>query len=446
MSRIQRIQAIATCLAAGVFAAPAGAHDHGADKPAGKLAITSATVHTLADAGSLDNASVLIADGKIVALGPKLAVDKATLAIDGKNKVVTPGMFDALSALGTEEVELVAGTVDNAVESAHLSAAFDVTGAINPRSTLIPINRIEGVTRAMVAPDSPSAWLSTPDGSLFAGQGSVIHLGGPDDFVVAPRAALFVTLGEHGADFSGGSRAATLGRMREAFEDARAWSELPERMRATVHADYAVRRPAREVLLRALAGDLPVVARVNRASDIRAALDLANAFDLRLIVAGGAEAWMLADDLAKADVPVILDPTANLPENFERLGARADSAAILHAAGVLIAITADGESHQSRNIRQLAGNAVAHGLPWTAGLAAVTVNPAKIYGAPAAGLMPGQTADAVVWSGDPLEVTTAAEAVIINGRSMPMVSRQTLLRDRYLQTDAWPPAYRKPAR
>lgn len=413
-----------------------------------RVAITDATIHTLGEAGTLDRGSLLIRDGKIAALGPKLSVAKDVQTVAGKGKVVTPGLFDALSALGTEEVELVSGTVDNQSASTHLGAAFDITGAINPRSTLIPINRIEGVTRAMVAPASPSAWLATPPGSLFAGQGSVISLAPATEFVLKPRAALFITLGEHGADFTGGSRAGTLGELREALQDAKAWDALPAGQKSTANPGYAIRRPAREVLLKALAGDLPVVARVDRASDIRAAMALAKEFGLRLIVAGGSEAWIVAKDLAAADVPVILNPLHNLPASFEHLGARPDAAAMLHRAGVLIAIADDGESHQARNIRQLAGNAVAHGLPWDAALAAVTVNPAKIYGLGNAsgGLMPGQAADAVLWSGDPLEVTTMAEAVIINGRLQSMTSRQTLLRDRYLKTDGeWPPAYTHPS-
>ena len=413
-----------------------------------RIAIEGATIHTLGDAGTLDQGTLLIRDGKIAALGPKLSVPGDVRTIAGKDKVVTPGLFDALSALGVEEVELVAGTVDNELESSHLGAAFDVTGAINPRSTLIPINRIEGVTRAMVAPTSPSAWLSTPPGSLFAGQGSVISLAPVSDFVIKPRAALFVTLGKHGADFTGGSRAGTLGELREALEDTRAWDALPAGQKQTANPGYAIRRPAREVLLKAMSGELPVVARVHRASDIGVALALADEFGLRLIIAGGAEAWIVADALAKARVPVILNPVDNLPENFEQLGARPDSAAILHAAGVLIAIADDGESHQARNIRQLAGNAVAHGLPWDAALASVTVNPARIYGLGNGrdGLMPGQGADAVVWSGDPLEVTTMAETVIINGAVQSMTSRQTLLRDRYLDKDGdWPAAYSHPS-
>ena len=340
-------------------------------------------------------------------------------------------------------MSLIAGTADDAVEDTEISAAFDVAPAINPRSTLIPISRIEGVTRALVAPSSPSAWLSTPPGHVIAGQGAVINLGNPTKAVDRARVAMFVTLGEHGADFGGGSRAGALAVLRAALEEAQAWRAIPPTFKAGNAGHYSINRPAREALAPVLAGDMPVVARVHRASDIRAALDLAEEFGLKLIVAGGDEAWMLADALANAQVPVILDPTSNLPADFERLAARSDAAAILHSAGVLIAFS-DESNHNARNLKQLAGNAVAHGLPWDAALAAITRNPAQIYGmADALGaLMPGQAGDAVVWSGDPLEVTSFADVVIINGQVMPMRSRQTLLRDRYMKAGPLPRAYK----
>ncbi len=167
---------------------------------------------------------------------------------------------------------------------------------------------------------------------------------------------------------------------------------------------------------------------------------------LKPVINGGAEAWMVADRLAEAGVPVLINALENLPGSFDQLGARLDNAAILHAAGVTIAFSG-GETHNARKLRQLAGNAVAHGLPYEAGLAAMTVNPALIFElAEGVGVLEsGSRADLVLWSDDPLEVTSVAEQVIIEGRLIPMVSRQTLLRDRYLpQNPETPRAYIKP--
>jgi imidazolonepropionase-like amidohydrolase len=156
---------------------------------------------------------------------------------------------------------------------------------------------------------------------------------------------------------------------------------------------------------------------------------------MRAVIAGGAEAWLVARELAQAQVPVLVDPLVNLPGSFDQLGARLDNAARLHAAGVTFAFSQSGDAtHNARKVRQLAGNAVANGLPWDAALAALTANPARIFGLADRGrIEPGQRADLVLWSGDPLEVTTYAEQVWIDGAPVDPRTRQTELRDRYLK-------------
>ncbi|MGI9292447.1 MAG: amidohydrolase family protein, partial [Pseudomonadales bacterium] len=307
-----------------------------------------------------------------------------------------------------------------------------------PRSTLIPINRIEGITRALVAPTSME------EGSHIAGLGAVIHLGGGDDYLDRRHAALFADIGEVGAVLAGGSRASAILQLRELLQDAQDYSANKLAYEGRGRRTYAAKRLDLEALESVLQGKTPLVLNVNRASDIEAALRLARDFELRLIVAGGAEAWMVAAKITAQNVPVILDPTLNLPSRFETLGARLDNAALLHKAGVTIAF-ATAESHNSRNLKQAAGNAVANGLPHEAALEALTVNPARIYRIADnfGSVAPGKDADIVIWGADPLEVTTFAEQVFIRGREIAMISRQTLLRDRYLERGEWPPAYKK---
>jgi imidazolonepropionase-like amidohydrolase len=185
---------------------------------------------------------------------------------------------------------------------------------------------------------------------------------------------------------------------------------------------------------------------VDRASDILETIRFAEKYGFDLIVSGGREAWMVARELAAAKVPVLLDPLANLPSNFDSLGSRLDNAAILQAAGVVVAING-GASHNARTQRQMAGNAVSYGLPHEAGIAALTINPAQIFGVSdqQGSIKNDMPANLVLWSGDPLEVTSAAEIVVINGKLIPMESRQTKLRDRYLpENPAMPRAYIKP--
>ena len=202
-----------------------------------------------------------------------------------------------------------------------------------------------------------------------------------------------------------------------------------------------------EALQGVVSGDIPLLANVERASDIEALINLTDEYELRAIINGGAEAWMLADRVAAANIAVILVPTVNLPFSFDVINARLGAANILVEAGVTVALAAEGSnpSHNARNITQSAGNAVADGLDWDIALRAITLAPAEIYGvADSVGsIEAGKAADLVIWPADPFELTTYAETVMINGVLIPMVSRQTLLRDRYLQSESGkPPAYR----
>lgn len=399
-------------------------------------AITNATVHTLGKPGALQNATVIIEDGKITAVGTNINVPARATVIDATGKVVTPGVFDPVSYLGIVEIGGVEQSVDDALANSY-GPAFSVADAVNPRSTLIPINRIEGVTRAFVVPDAGEG------GTVIAGQAAIIHLGDVDDFIVKREAGMISFLGESGSKIAGGSRAGALLRLREAFEDARDLKDNRDSFDAGQRRAYALPRLDLEALLPVIDGSMPLLVNVHRVSDIEAVLRLKDEFKLRVVIVGGAEAWMIADKIAAASVPVILNPLANLPSSFESINASLENAARLHKAGVQIAF-AMGDSHNARNLTQSAGVAVANGLPWDAGLRAITVNPAMIYGQSetCCTIEVGKEADVVVWDGDPLEVTTFASQVFIRGEKMSMQSRQTLLRDRYMNLDTeLPPAY-----
>jgi imidazolonepropionase-like amidohydrolase len=402
------------------------------------VAITGATVHTLGPQGTIQNGTVVIENGRIRAVGANVQVPAGARTIDARGKVVTPGLFDSLSRLGLVEVNAVEGSQDARVEDDRITAAFNVADALNPHSTLIPVNRVDGLTRAVVAPNTGN--------SLIAGQGAIIHLGGPGDYLLRSPVAMFASLGEAGAQLSGGSRAASMLRLREAFQDALDYAANRKSFEQGDRREYALSRLDLEALLPVVRGELPLVVNVNRASDIQAALRMAKEFNLKLILSGVSEAWRVARDIAAAKVPVLLNPMDNLPGSFELLGATLENAARLHKAGVTVAF-ASGDAHNARNIKQAAGNAVAYGLPWEAALAAMTTVPARIWGlADRYGtLEPGKDADVVIWDGDPLEITTYPDAVFIRGQAIPMENRQTRLRDRYKDLNQpLPPAYVKP--
>jgi len=402
------------------------------------VAITGGKVVTGGPAGTIDGGTVLIQDGKIRAMGRDVAIPAGARRIDATGKVVTSGFMDSLSRLGLVEVGAVEETVDTRTQRDEITAAFNVADAVNPRSIVMATNRIEGLTRAVVAP--------APSTSLIAGQGVVIHLGGDlagGDFLLRTPVAMFGVLNRN---FGGGSRAATMLRLREILHDAREYARDRKAYEQGEMRELEVSRLDLEALQPVIRGELPLVLVVNRASDIQAALRLGKEEKLKLILAGVGEGWVVADEIAAAKVPVLLTPLNNLPGSFDVMGATLENAARLHKAGVTFAFMSSA-AHEAYSIRQGAGNAVANGLPWDAALAALTTVPARLWGIEDSygSLEPGKDADVVVWTGDPLEVTTWATEVFIRGKQMPIMSRQLELRDRYKDVgNAVPPAYRKP--
>ena len=382
-----------------------------------EIAIVGARVYTVAAPEPIDGATLLIANGRIEQVGTELPVPFEYRQIEAKGKIVTPAFIESYSHFGLIEIEAEATTNDAALLEHPLGPAFDVSWALNPASTLIAVNRMDGVGRAISAP--------RPGVDPLAGLAASVSLG-TGEFLHTPRVALFGHIDSAVAELTGGSRAAVMQRLRRALDEAARFS--PSRYRPGP-GDYS--RHDMAALKAFLRSGKPLVLGVNRAAEIRQAINLAAAHDLRLIVLGGAEAWQVRDALAAAGAAVIVRTHDNLPRSFETLGARLDNAALLHEAGVDVVFTA-AETHNARNLRQLAGNAVTHGLPWNAALDGLTRQAAQVWDMDDVGtLTVGSRADLVIWNGDPLELTTWAEQVIIDGQAMPMRSRQTLLFERY---------------
>lgn len=409
--------------------------------------ISGATVHTVGPAGTLENATVIIEDGRIRAVGTGLAVPDGARTIDATGNVVTPGLMTPLGQIGLVEVDAVSETVDFIQRGDQFTAGFDITDAFNPRSTLVAVNRIAGVTNAVISPEAADPDLLGNQSRVLSGLVSIVDLGGTDEWLVDRGVAVYAQLGEAGADVAAGSRAAALMSLRVALEDAQDYATHKAAFEERRRRDYSVSRQDLEALGGVLNGERRLIADVHRANDIKVALRLARDFNIDLIIAGGTEAWMVAPALAAAGVPVILDAMTNLPQTFDRLNARLDSAAILARAGVTFAVGGDSsnQNHNARNITQAAGIAVANGLPWDTALQSITLAPARIFGVDdrIGSIEAGKRADIVIWNGDPLELRSYPEQVYIAGQPVPMESRQTLLRDRYLPEDATlPPAFR----
>ncbi|HSG90102.1 MAG TPA: amidohydrolase family protein [Pseudomonadales bacterium] len=398
---------------------------------ADRLAVVDARVHTLATAGVLEGATVLIENGRIMAVGVDLAVPEGYAVIDGAGRDLTPGLFVGYSTIGLAEVNGVDESNDRRVdpeelrgEAETLGAAFSVARAVNAESVLYGVARAGGVLHAMTGP--------LPGAQVFAGQASVIRLDGPRQTLVAPDAAMIAAVGVAGARISGGSRAAALVRLEQAFVDAQVYTNSAALVRGGQASNLSLSRIDLAALASFVASGRPLGVMADRASDILHVVAILRERGVQPVILGGVEAWKVADELAAADVPVLLDPLMNIPDNYDQLGARLDSAAILHRAGVRVGFM-ERTGHEVREIRQYAGNAVAWGMPREAALAAITRVPAEIWRVDdrIGRIAPGMAADMVLWTGDPLELTTWADTVIIDGRVVPADSRQLLLQERY---------------
>jgi len=393
------------------------------------IAITGGTVYPVSGP-KMENATVLIRDGRITAVGPAVTVPGDATRVDARGKWVTPGLIDGGTQLGLTEISAVNATNEGALRGSDVAAAFNVAEGINPASTLIPVTRIEGVTTTLAAP--ASGWIS--------GQAVLIDLDGAtiEQMLVRSPVAIVVDLSEGSKSAGGGSRAGVAQRLRRVFSDALEYSRRRTEYTRAQMQQLAAPAADLEALLPVLRGQLPLIAFANRESDIATALRIGREFKLKLILAGAQEAWMIAPQLAAAGVPVLVQPLDNIP-SYDALGVRYENAAVLAKAGVKVALL-ETDTHNARDLRQQAGNAVSYGMTWDQALRAVTLSPAEIFGVGDryGSLEPGRVANVVVWSGDPFEFTTAVEHVFIRGKEIPLRSRQTELFERY---KTLPPKY-----
>jgi len=393
------------------------------------IAITGGTVYPVSGP-KIENATVLIRDGRIAAVGANVAVPAGATRIDAAGKWVTPGFIDGAGQMGLREIGAVQNTNESALRGNDVAAAFNVLEGLNPASVLIAVNRIEGITST----------LAVPTGSLIWGQAALIDLDGAtiEAMRVKSPAAMVADLSEGSKDAGGGSRAGVAQRLRRVLNDAREYATRRADYRRRQIQDLSASAADLEALQPVLRGELPLVVQVNRRSDIETALRIAREYKLKLILAGAAEGWMIPGEIAAAGVPVLVEPLDNIP-SYDALGIRHENAGLLAKAGAKVALM-ETATENSRDLRQQAGNAVANGMTWEQALRAVTLTPAEIFGVADryGSLEAGKVANVVVWSGDPFEFATGVEHVFIRGRDIPLRSRQTELLERY---KTLPPKY-----
>ncbi|WP_374469963.1 amidohydrolase family protein [Phenylobacterium sp.] len=396
------------------------------------IAIVGARVVSLGPAGDIPRGTVLVRDGRIAAVGAAVRVPAGAKVIDATGQTVTPGLAATVSPLALNDT-IGSGWGGRGSTNERLSAGFDVAYDVNPDSPQIPEARVEGVTWAVLAPNAPGPAAGAPR-KVFGGQAAIVRLSADGDYLVAPHVAVVTAVGEGGAAAAGGSRGAWRTLVKQSLALARDYRR--GRVDDGRLEELSLSRADLEALVPVVERRRPLLVEVNRASDIRLVLDVAREENVRVVLSGAAEAWMLAPQIAAARAPVVLDAEDNQAFTFESLNATYRNAAILHEAGVLIAFK-PGIARivfLIRTPRFLAGRTVRFGLPWEAALAAITVNPARIFGFDdrLGSIAPGRDADLVIWSGDPLETTTVARRVLIRGAEQPMTSRSRELRDRYI--------------
>jgi len=386
------------------------------------IAITGGTVYPVSGP-KIENATVLIRDGKIAAVGTSVAVPAGATRIDASGKFVTPGLIDGAGQMGLREISAVQNTNEATLRGNEVAASFNVLEGINPASTLIAVNRMEGITTT----------LAVPNGSLIWGQAVLIDLDGPtiEAMRVKSPAAMVADLSEGAKDAGGGSRAGVAQRLRRVLNDAREYASRRADYRRRQIQDLGASAADLEALQPVLRGELPLLVVANRRSDIETALRIAKEYKLRLILSGAAEGWMIPDEIAAAGVPVLVEPMDNIP-TFDALGIRYENAPLLAKGSVKVALM-ETATENTRDLRQQAGNAVASGMTWDQALRAVTLTPAEIFGVADryGSLDVGKVANVVVWTGDPFDFSTGVEHVFIRGRDIPLRSRQTELLERY---------------
>lgn len=403
------------------------------------IAITGARVHPVSGP-TIENGTVLIRNGLIVALGTSIAIPADAQRIDAAGKVVTPGLVNAATQIGLVEIGAVVSTRESQARGRDgIAAAFRPWEGLNPTSVLISPARNAGVTTVLVA----------PAGGLISGQAAMIHLipGTASEMVLRAPVAMVAALGAARGP-QGTPRAETIMRLREVLDDARVYRARRQDFERAQTRTLAAHRLDLEALLPVLDGRLPMAVEADKASDIEAAMKLAADYRFRLIVVGGAEAWQIAEKLASARIPVLTGAMNNIPSSFSTLAQRQENAGILSRAGVAVSLIGnagggDEEAFNVRNVRFEAGNAVAYGMEWNAALRSITLTPAETFGVAdrVGSLAPGKAADLVIWSGDPLEFASQPERVFVNGRELRQPSRQDLLQERY---KTLPPSYRQP--
>jgi len=406
-------------------------------------AITHAKIFTLAGS-TVDDGTLIIRDGKIATIGAGLDVPAGAQVIDAKGLQVYPGIFDSITQMGLREIGAVSATVDS-TETGNFNPDVVAATAVSPSSEHIPVTRAAGITEVLAVPGS-GGFDSGGGGSTIGGQASAIHMAGwaIEEMLIKKSAAMVLNwpqIETQTFDF------ATFSRKEKPYSDAKQEydkqvHEITDWLERARHYAQVMEKssPAkfdRDLKLEALApvvrGELPLLVFADRSREIRNAVEFCDKQRLRMILAGGEEAYKVKDLLRSKGIPVILRPPLSLPpEEDDPYDRMLSQPAELAAAGVKFAFASFDNSF-ARRLGQNAANAVAYGLPYEEALKAVTIYPARIFGLDdqVGTLEQGKLAKLIVTNGDPLELTTDVKNLFIRGQLTSMDNRHLRLYEKY---------------
>jgi imidazolonepropionase-like amidohydrolase len=395
------------------------------------IAIRNAMIVPVSSA-PIQNGTIVLSNGIIAAVGANVIVPANATVMDGTGLFVYPGMIDSGTTVGLTEVDAVPGTVDTSeIGDLNPNARADV--AVNPHSNLIPVTRANGVTAVVVA----------PEGGLVSGQSALMQMAGwtpPEMVVKAPlamnirfprlRSAPLVEVPqeEEAERTLRKNYTRELDRLRDLFRDAQAYGKATRAKARRVERDLLL-----EALVPAVEGRMPVVIEANLARDIRAAIEFADEFKLKMILSGGQDAARLLPELKQRNIPVLLGPILALPpREDDAYDLLFTNASALHEAGIPFAIRTT-EAHNARNLPYHAAACAAFGLPKDIALRSVTLSPAEIFGVAdrLGSLDVGKVANVIVTDGDPLEIRTNVRRLFIAGEEIPLDTYHTLLFEKF---------------
>jgi imidazolonepropionase-like amidohydrolase len=412
----------------------------------GRVAIVHAKAYLKPGEDAVNDATIVIEDGKVRASGAGVSVPAGFHVVDAKGATVTPGLMNSNSRLALTETE-GADNTDSGVTSGPFGEDFNPAYGLNANTTVIPIVRADGLTRAAVLPSSSAA-------PPFAGEATVLVLNEGAQILDKEKAAVVTHVGGMLVASAGGSRAAQWMLLRAALDAAAQKAKAPGTSPVAspaATASFAGTTPENlAALTPVLDRKIPLVILASRESDLRQAIALVDDYKIRVVLVGAEEGWRVAPLLASRHIAVVLNPYTDSPSTFDAIGSRMDNAAILDKAGVQVSFEG-AFVHVTFNagmaVREGAGIAVANGMPWNHALRAITNGAAEMWGVGDhyGTLETGMDADLVIWDGDPFEPMTNPVLVMVRGKAVSLDNRQRMLERRYApdKVDSKiPPGYR----